>query len=124
MAEAAGRDALGDQKSGINTLRQVCSKLLDAWSRRFDDPIPLPTVGHCERLETPATTSQACRKPSRIWRNGRPRSVCLIGGAEGRDFLMHARIGVLKATNRDVQREFDPSRKDTHWGKRKLKRDE
>jgi hypothetical protein len=24
---------------------------------------------------------------------------CLIGAAEGRDFLMHARIGVLKALN-------------------------
>jgi hypothetical protein len=26
--------------------------------------------------------------------------------------------------NRNVERVFDPSRKDTHWGKRKLKRDE
>jgi hypothetical protein len=25
---------------------------------------------------------------------------CLIGAAEGRDFLMHARIGVLRALNR------------------------
>jgi hypothetical protein len=48
---------------------------------------------------------------------------CLIGTAEGRDFLMHARIGMLRALNRHVERAFDPSRKDGRWGKRKLKRD-
>jgi hypothetical protein len=37
---------------------------------------------------------------------------------------MLARIGVTRALNRHVVREFDPSRKDTHWGKRKLKRDQ
>jgi hypothetical protein len=34
-----------------------------------------------------------------------------------------ARIATLQAINRHVERVFDPSRKDTHWGKRKLKRD-
>jgi hypothetical protein len=48
---------------------------------------------------------------------------CLIGAAEGRDFLMHARIGMLRALNRHVERAFNPDRKDTYWGKRKLKRD-
>jgi hypothetical protein len=37
---------------------------------------------------------------------------------------MMARIGVMRALNRDVERVFNPSRKDTHWGKRKLKREE
>jgi hypothetical protein len=37
---------------------------------------------------------------------------------------MMARIGMLRALNRHVQREFNPSRKDTHWGRRKLNRDE
>jgi hypothetical protein len=49
---------------------------------------------------------------------------CLIGAAEGRDFLMHARVGVLRAQNRNIVREFNPSQKEPHWGKRKLKRDE
>jgi hypothetical protein len=34
---------------------------------------------------------------------------------------MMARIGVMKALNRHVERVFNPDRKDTHWGKRKLK---
>jgi hypothetical protein len=49
---------------------------------------------------------------------------CLIGAAEGRDFMMHARIGVMRALNRNVELTFDSSRKVTHWGKRKLKRDQ
>jgi hypothetical protein len=47
----------------------------------------------------------------------------LIKAAEGRDFLMHARVGVMRALNRNVERVFNPDRKDTHWGKRKLKSD-
>jgi hypothetical protein len=35
---------------------------------------------------------------------------------------MFARIGMMKALNRHVQRVFDPSRKEKHWGKRKLAR--
>ena len=34
---------------------------------------------------------------------------------------MMARIGVMKALNRHAERVFNPDRKDTHWGKRKLK---
>ena len=37
---------------------------------------------------------------------------------------MLARIGVMKALNRYSERVFDSSRKDTHWGKRRLKRDQ
>jgi riboflavin synthase len=35
---------------------------------------------------------------------------------------MLARIGVMKALNRHVERVFNPDRKETHWGKHKLKR--
>jgi hypothetical protein len=45
---------------------------------------------------------------------------CLIGAAEGRDFMMHARIGTLRAFNRDVERVFNTSHNDTREGKRKL----
>jgi hypothetical protein len=36
---------------------------------------------------------------------------------------MFARIGVMRALNWHVERVFDPSRKDKHWGRRKLARD-
>ena len=37
---------------------------------------------------------------------------------------MFARIGVTRALNRGHARLFNPDRKDTHWGKRKLKREQ
>jgi hypothetical protein len=33
------------------------------------------------------------------------------------------RVGVLRALNRHVERVFDPSRKEPHWGRAKLARD-
>ncbi|MCU1340284.1 MAG: hypothetical protein JWO19_5865 [Bryobacterales bacterium] len=49
--------------------------------------------------------------------------VATLGGP-----TMFARIGIMRALNRHVpsearQRVFNPDRKDTHWGKRKLARD-
>ena len=43
------------------------------------------------------------------------RSVRIIGAAEDRDFLMHVRIGIMRALNRHVERVFDASRKEKHW---------
>ncbi|WMT79090.1 hypothetical protein [Bradyrhizobium sp. Ash2021] len=37
---------------------------------------------------------------------------------------MFARIGVRRALNRGHVREFNPGRKEHHWGRRKLKRDQ
>jgi hypothetical protein len=48
---------------------------------------------------------------------------CLIGAAEARDFVMHARIGLLRALNRNIERTLT-DRKEMHWGRRKLKRDQ
>jgi hypothetical protein len=48
----------------------------------------------------------------------------LINAADvGGGWLMLARIGVMRALNRHVERVFDPSRKEKHWGRRKLARD-
>ena len=44
--------------------------------------------------------------------------VATLGGP-----TMFARIGVMRALNRGHVREFDISRKDHHWGKRKLARE-
>ncbi len=47
----------------------------------------------------------------------------LILVAEQGGPTMFARIGIMRAMNRHVERVFNPSRKDTHWGRRKLTRD-
>jgi hypothetical protein len=38
--------------------------------------------------------------------------------------VMFARIGMMKALNPLVERTPDPSRKEKHWGRRKLARDQ
>jgi hypothetical protein len=43
--------------------------------------------------------------------------------AEKNGPTMFARIGVMLALNRHVERVFDSSSKKMHWGKRKLARD-
>jgi len=47
----------------------------------------------------------------------------LILVAESGGPIMFARIGVMRALNRHVERVFNPDRKDHHWGRRKLARD-
>ncbi len=37
---------------------------------------------------------------------------------------MFTSIDVMRALNRHIERVFDSSRKDKHWGRRKLKRDQ
>jgi hypothetical protein len=44
--------------------------------------------------------------------------VATLGGP-----TMFARIGIMRALNRRVERAFNPDRKDTRWGRRKLARD-
>jgi hypothetical protein len=44
--------------------------------------------------------------------------VATLGG-----LTMFARIGIKRALNRHVERVFNPSRKDPHWGRPKLARD-
>jgi len=93
------------------------------WSTVFDEPIPLPNG---RKLVTLKDAADYVTKLSKVEQDKPAWQVaihCLIGAAEGRDFLMHARIGVLRALNADKPREFTES-KGHHWGKRQLKRDQ
>jgi hypothetical protein len=93
-----------------------------AWSRPFDDSIPLDG---CEllTLRDAADFIMMLPKPEQDLEEWQTATGCLIGAAEGRDFVMHARIGVLRALNRNIERTLT-DRKEMHWGKRKLKRDQ
>jgi hypothetical protein len=93
------------------------------WQRRFEDPIPLPRGRQIVTLQDAAGYIMKLPKAEQKLEEWQTATGCLIGAAEGRDFLMHAHIGMLRALNRHVERVFDPSRKDHHWGKRKLARD-
>jgi len=93
------------------------------WSRKFDEPIPLPDgrklvtlkdageyITKLPKAEHSAPEWQAAMQALML--------VAKIGGP-----TMLASIGVMRALHRHVVREFNPDRKDPHWGKRKLARD-
>jgi hypothetical protein len=50
-------------------------------------------------------------------------SGCVTQAAENNGPMIFAWMGMMQAINRHRVRESNTSRKTTHWGKRKLKRD-
>ena len=92
------------------------------WRRRFEDPIPLPR-GQLVTLKDAADYIMKLPKAEQQLEEWQTATEALIMAAEGRGPLLHARVGMLRALNRHVERVFDPDRKDHHWGKRKLARD-
>jgi hypothetical protein len=79
-----------------------------SWDQRFFDPIILDG-----------------RKPLVTLRDAAEYMMqALLLVAEHDGPAMFARIGVMKALNRNIERTFNPDRKDTHWGQRKLKREQ
>lgn len=92
------------------------------WSWKFDEPIllakgrqlvlkdagtyitKLPKAEH-----TAAEWQTAMEAPILVATHGSP--------------TMFARIGIMQALNRHVERVFNPSRKETHWGRAKPARD-
>jgi hypothetical protein len=93
------------------------------WKRRFDDPIPLPRGRQLVTLEDAGTYITKLPKADHEAAEWQAAMEALILVATSGGPTMFARIGVMRALNRGYVREFDTSRKDTHWGKRKLKRD-
>jgi hypothetical protein len=92
------------------------------WSTAFEDPIILPNGRKLLTLKDAADyITNLPKKESDLpeWQTAiAVLLLCSRGGP-----TMMARIGFMKALNRHVERVFNPERKDTHWGKRKLKRD-
>jgi hypothetical protein len=93
------------------------------WKREFEDPIPLPAGRQLIALKEAADYIMALPKREQNLPEWQTAIEALILIAEQGGPTMFARIGVMRALNRNVVREFNPGRKDTHWGKRKLKRD-
>ena len=93
------------------------------WQRNFEDPIPLPDG---EKLITLLDAADyITSRPEKEtdlpdWQVA--MQALLLVSRSGPTML--ARIAVMRALNRHVERVFNPDRKDPHWGKRKLKRDQ
>jgi hypothetical protein len=94
------------------------------WQLKFDDPIVLPNGRKLITLKDAANYIVKLPKAEHDAPEWQAAMRALILVAENGGPTMLARIGVMRALNRHVERVFDPSRKATHWGRRKLKRDQ
>jgi hypothetical protein len=75
------------------------------WSREFDDPIPLPNGRQLVTLKDTADYIMKLPKAEQDLEEWQTAIHCLLGAAEGRDFLMHARIGVTRPAPAEKRRE-------------------
>ena len=107
-------------QSEHRTVRPMADK---GWQRKFEDPIPLPDGQNLFTLRDAADyIMKLPKKESDLPEWQTAIEVLMLVSRSGP--TMMARIGVMKALNRHVERVFDPGRKETRWGKRKLKRDQ
>jgi hypothetical protein len=93
------RDARERHVREAHAERRRLVRLTMPWSTPFEDPIPLPGGRKLVTLKDAADYITKLPKAEQNKPEWQTAIHCLIGAAEGRNFLMHARIGVLKALN-------------------------
>jgi len=93
------------------------------WSRRFDEPIILPGLKPLVTLRDAANYITKLPRAEHDAAEWQAAMEALLLVAERNGPTMFARIGIMRALNRHVERVFNPDRKDHHWGGRKLARD-
>jgi hypothetical protein len=94
------------------------------WRRHFEDPIPLPRGRKLVTLEDAGNYITKLPKAEHEAKEWQAAMEALILVATSGGPTMFARIGVMRALNRHVERAFNPDRKEYHWGPRRLKRDQ
>jgi len=93
------------------------------WQNKFDDPIPLPKGKPLVTLRDAALYITKLPKAEHDADEWQAAMEALLLVAERNGPTMFARIGMMRALNRHVERVFDSSRKEKHWGRRTLARD-
>jgi hypothetical protein len=95
-----------------------------SWDQPFYDPIELPKGKKLVTLRDAAEYITELPKAEHDAEEWQAAMQALLLVAEHDGPTMLARIGVMRALNRNVERVFNPDRKDKPWGRRKLKRDQ
>jgi hypothetical protein len=95
-----------------------------SWSLRFAEPIVLPDGRKLATLrDAMRHLAELIPEAERDMLEVPTASDLLTQAAEHDGPVEFARIATLQAINRHVERVFNPSRKEHHWGRRKLARD-
>jgi hypothetical protein len=97
--------------------------LMPDWQRLFDGPIPLPRGRQLVTLRDAAEYITRLPKAEHDAPEWQTAIEALLLVAELGGPTMFARVGLMRAVNQHVERVFDSSKKDRHWGRRKLARD-
>jgi hypothetical protein len=98
------------------------------WSREFEEPIIIPPRGPRGKSRELVTLKDAGEfiaklpKAEHTAKEWQMAIEALLLAARGGPTML-PRIGIMRALNRHVVREFKTGEKKTHWGKRKLARD-
>lgn len=93
------------------------------WSTSFEDPIILPDGRKLLTLKDAADYVTKLPKKESDLPEWQAAIEALMLCSRGGDTML-ARIGVVKALNRHVERVLNTDAKEHHWSKRKLKRDQ
>src|SRR5882672_1453452 len=101
----------------------IAPRTATGWKRPFDEPIRLSRGGKLVTLEDAGDYITELPKVDHTAAEWQAAMEALILVATLGGPTMFARIGIMRALNRGHVREFNSSRKDTHWGRRKLARD-
>jgi hypothetical protein len=97
----------------------------NGWSKRFDEPIVLDDGTTLTTLQEAVTyLAKTVPKSERDHETVLIAADHLTRSAEQNYPMFFARAATLQAIHRNKERVFNPDRKDHHWGKRKLKRDQ
>ena len=99
------------------------SEFSSSWGREFDEPIALPGGKKLIVLRDAASYITALPKKEADAPEWQAAIEALMLVVDLGGPTMFARIGIMQALNRDHVREFNPSQKQKHWGRRKLRRD-
>jgi hypothetical protein len=89
-----------------------------SWGARFDDPIALADGRKLLTLQDAATYITNLPKKESDLPEWQAAIEALMLVADRGGPTMFARIGVMRALYRHVERLFDPSRKEKHWRQR------
>jgi hypothetical protein len=96
-----------------------------SWSRRFEEPIELPDGRKLKTLaEAMARLAKEIPKSEHKTEKVQNAAHLVTRVAEHGGPMIFAQMGMMQAIHRHHKRVFNPDRKDPHWGRRKLKRDE
>lgn len=95
-----------------------------SWNERFDEPIEVPKGRALITLRDAGNYIARLPKTEHQATEWQTAAQCLMQAANKSGPIEFARMGMLQALNRHIERVFDTTAREHHWGRRKLARDQ